>query len=455
MYGLGRLRLSAGAALVLATSFVSAGHCQPYPNGPQFQVNVYWTGHQFDSDVAMGPDGRFVVTWSSEGSSGSDTSELSVQARRWSASGSSESDEFQVNTYTNNGQYYPTVALDGLGRFVIAWASQGSGGTDDSNSSIQARRYSSLGVPEGPEFQVNTYTYGIQFEPDIAADSTGGFVVTWQSRGSHGNDTADDSVQLRRFTNAGLPVGSDFQVNEYTPGYQGAPAIASTPDGRFVVAWFSTLSGETDSSETSVHARVFDASGNPLTSQFQVNVITTSYQHAPAVAIAPDGEFVVAWHSYESSGPDTSGWSIQARRYSATGTPLGSEFQVNTDTTGTQTSPTVSMNAEGGFVIAWHSDVAGTGDSDIRCRRFLPGGLADGPEFQMNSYTPGNQALPSLASRAVGDLVVAFTSFGSPETDAWGNSVHARVFNALFSDGFEEGNTLRWSSSMPREARSR
>ena len=36
-------------------------------------------------------------------------------------------------------------------------------------------------APDGPEFQVNTYTTGDQTEPKVAADGSGRFVVVWQS----------------------------------------------------------------------------------------------------------------------------------------------------------------------------------------------------------------------------------------------------------------------------------
>ena len=36
-------------------------------------------------------------------------------------------------------------------------------------------------TPAGPELQVNTYTTGSQFGPDVAMDASGNFVVVWQS----------------------------------------------------------------------------------------------------------------------------------------------------------------------------------------------------------------------------------------------------------------------------------
>ena len=41
--------------------------------------------------------------------------------------------------------------------------------------------------PNGGEFQVNTFTLDFQYQPAVAADAQGNFVVVWQSNGSDGS----------------------------------------------------------------------------------------------------------------------------------------------------------------------------------------------------------------------------------------------------------------------------
>lgn len=52
--------------------------------------------------------------------------------------------EFQVNSYTTNGQTKPEVAVGIGGDFVVAWRSDDSSGTDDGSDSIQARIFRRL-----------------------------------------------------------------------------------------------------------------------------------------------------------------------------------------------------------------------------------------------------------------------------------------------------------------------
>ena len=116
--------------------YLSNGSAQ----GPEFQVNSYTTGGQSLPSVAAAADGSFVVTWQSYGSSGTDTNGYSIQAQRYASGGTILGGEFQVNTYTTSTQSEPSVAAAG-GEFVVAWRSLGSPGTDTSNESIQGRRY--------------------------------------------------------------------------------------------------------------------------------------------------------------------------------------------------------------------------------------------------------------------------------------------------------------------------
>src|SRR5205085_8521011 len=111
---------------------------------------------------------------------------------------------------------------------------------------------------------------------------------------------------------------------------------------------------------------------------------------APAAA----GDFVVTWSSV---GQDGSGYGIYAQRYSAAGAPLGSEFRVNTYTTSDQSQPSVAMGAAGDFIIAWSSIGQAGGVSDVYAQRYSVAGVALGTEFRVNTFTTGEQDIPATA----------------------------------------------------------
>ena len=71
--------------------------------------------------------------------------------------------------------------------------------------------------PVGKEFQVNTYTNDFQWSPSVAVLSGGGFVVTWQSAGQDGSSYG---VYGQVFESLGDKVGSEFRVNTYITNAQ-------------------------------------------------------------------------------------------------------------------------------------------------------------------------------------------------------------------------------------------
>lgn len=118
--------------------------------------------------------------------------------------------EIPVNTYTTNPQYAPSVAIDADGDFIVAWTSLGQ---DGSYGGIYAQRYNALGVAQGAEFKVNTTTASSQFEPAVAIDNDGDFVVTWTSSGQDGDG---NGVYAQRYNASGIAQGAEFRVNTHT-----------------------------------------------------------------------------------------------------------------------------------------------------------------------------------------------------------------------------------------------
>jgi hypothetical protein len=58
--------------------------------------------------------------------------------------------------------------------------------------------------------------------------------VIWQS---FGQDGSSEGLFAQEFSDDGLRVGGEFQVNTYTTDRQTDAAASSAPDGDFVVAW--------------------------------------------------------------------------------------------------------------------------------------------------------------------------------------------------------------------------
>jgi hypothetical protein len=210
----------------------------------------------------------------------------------------------------------PQVARSGSDGFVVVWVD---------NWTLQGRRLDAQGTPVGMQFELSG-DYPTYYNFGLGGDPTGRFVVTWESEGSDGDE---HGVVAQRFDAANTPLGSTFVVNTYTTGLQFNPSVAVDPDGTFVIAWESQV-GQ-DGYGSGVFAQRYDASGAPAGGEFQVNVTTALDQSYPAVATQPSGDFLVVWRDeHANCGPGC----VIGRRDDAGGAPQTGEFVVSDGSAG-------------------------------------------------------------------------------------------------------------------------
>ncbi len=110
------------------------------PVGTEFQINSYTTSEQRRPDVGVQQSGGFVAVWMSTGSFGNDDSNSSIQGRLYASNGLPLGLQGQINSFVAGDQGNPTLAAAN-GVFVVAWSSQGSSDTDTSDYSIQSQRF--------------------------------------------------------------------------------------------------------------------------------------------------------------------------------------------------------------------------------------------------------------------------------------------------------------------------
>jgi len=372
--------------------------------------------------------------------------------------------EFQVNTSTANAQEQSAVAHDAAGNFTVVWKNVVSAGV---HMPISAQRYNALGQPQGNEFSVTTLfsqnpavaakgqiwvawsafffphnrvylrrynsageAQGGNFRtsswnnhedyPAVASDSTGNAVVTWVSSG--GQDGSDLGIYARRYNAAGEAQGDAFRVNTYTTGSQDRPAVAMDSSGNFVITW-SSDGQEGEGKE--IYAQRYNAAGEAQEGEFRVNATTTDNQELPTVAMNSSGNFVIGW---SSNGQDGNGKGIYARRYSATGVAQSSEFQVNTYTTGDQDNASLSLDNTGNFVIGWSSNGQDGSQNGIYAQRYTAAGVAQGSEFRVNATTADQQSNPAISLDSSGNFVAVWDGAGAQ--DGSGSGVFSQLFNA-------------------------
>jgi hypothetical protein len=220
-----------------------------------------------------------------------------------------------------------------------------------------------------------------------------------------------------------LSAEGRFLVNQYGQHEQTFPVVAMNDSGQFVVVWRSHVN---DGRSGGVYARRYGADGAPVSDEFKVN--TTDVDVADwtsAVAMNGSGGFVVAWVAARED--DT---NVVARMFDSQGCSLTDEMPVSLSPNAAQSSPAISMNASGSFVIVW---TGWYGDA-IRGRNYVSGRVfhSDGcpatDEFQV--WGRAEEEWPAVAMDDSGQFVVSWIRMGNTYYRPYGEYVMYRRFQA-------------------------
>lgn len=374
-------------------------------NRTEFRVGDVDSAVQKEPVVGMNSRGDTVVVWYALGE-GDDS--YDVFAQRYNADGVAQGSSFRVNTHVSQAQNGGQVAVAENGDFVIVWHGNYEPGI---SREIYAREFNADGTPKGDEFQVNTTGHHGASDPSVAIAPNGDFVVVWNSlqqddpENLAGVQFGGVGVFAQRFNAAGEPVGTEFQVNTYTYGNQESPSVAMDASGNFVIAWTSYLQDETG---YSVYLQRYNADGTAVGGEYRVSD-EGLLGRVPVIAMAPDGDFVVAWESY-----DTNYWGVRAQRFNSAGVEVGDEFRVNTTMEDYQRFPSIAMNSDGDTVISWMSRNQDGDGYGLYAQRFDAAGERAGSEFRVNTFTTGTQSGYShtVAIDSDGDVVFVWNSAG-------------------------------------------
>jgi len=294
--------------------------------GVNFRVNNVGTGSQMKPKIAIDSAGDFTICWVDNRSGNYD-----IYAQRYNSSGGSVGPNFRVNDdLGTSSNWWPSVAMDTDGDFVICWYDERTGDYD-----IYAQRYNSSGDPVGANFRVSDdqgTTY--QGYPSIAMDTDGDFVICWEDQRS-----GDEDIYAQRYNSSGDTVGANFRVNDdLGTSYPWSPSIAMDSDGDFAICWYDYRSGDYD-----IYAQRYNSSGDTVGANFRVNDdLGTSDQASPSIAMDADGDFIICW-SDERNG----NYDIYAQRYHSDGTMWGSNYLVNQELSvpnPNQRYPSVALN---------------------------------------------------------------------------------------------------------------
>ena len=377
----------------------------------EIKANSYTNNSQQQPSVAALSDGGWISTWESNGQDGWDNG---IYAQRYSGDGQAVGNEFKVNSYIAYSQRNPSITKLNDGGFIIVWESQNK---NNFPGIISAQRYSSDGQKVGSEFDVSetrqvqtidstgfNKTNGNCYSPSVVTLKDGGWVIVYHSYNFESGYS--NGIYGQRYSSDGQKFGEEFRVNTYTTNDQKLASTAALGDGGWIVSWQSY--GQ-DGSENGVYAQRYSSDGNVAGNEFKVNTYTTNSQSSPSITTLKDGGWIISW---QSDGQDGSLSGVYAQHYSSDGQVVGNEFRANSYTNSDQTYPSITALNDGGWLISWTSSVQDGSGYGIYAQRYSSDGQPIGDEFRVNSYTDSYQMNPSVTVLNDGGWVISWQSSG-------------------------------------------
>ncbi len=325
--------------------------------------------------------------------------------------------ETLVNTTTADNQQRPEMAMDTSGNYVVVWESHLEDGDD---YGIYAQLYNSDGTTNGGQITISQTTAGAQRSPDVDMDDNGDFTVVWMS---YGEDNDGWGVYARRYNSDGTAKANDWRVNSTQTGNQMHPRVAVDDDGDIWFVW-----SDDDGDGFGVRGRHYTSAGAATSSPYWINTTTAGHQAHPDIACDANGNFTVVWQSH---GQDGDGKGIFAQQFDNTRTMVGSEFQVNATTAENQQEPSIAMDDAGNFMVTWTSYNQDGDHHGIYGQIYNSSASVTVSEFAVNTTTTNSQDHPSVSVIESGNYTVAWTSWAQ---DGDKGGVYTRSFQ---SDGNE------------------
>jgi hypothetical protein len=237
--------------------------------GTNFKVNDdQGSASQNYPSIAADGNGNFIITWYDGRNGNSD-----IYAQRYSSDGSVLGTNFKVNDDQGSAsQYYPSIAADGNGNFIITWW--------DSRADIYAQRYSSDGSALGTNFTVPDQGSAYPKEPSIAADSSGNFIITWEDMRN-----GDYDIYAQRYSSDGSALDTNFKVNDQASlmQFDKKPSIAADGSGNFIITWEDQRNGR--SYPENIYAQRYSCDGDTIGSNLRITGTNESIQVYPDVIL--------------------------------------------------------------------------------------------------------------------------------------------------------------------------
>ncbi|MEZ4087390.1 MAG: hypothetical protein R3B71_03580 [Candidatus Gracilibacteria bacterium] len=332
-------------------------------------VNTSTTGDQQNPDVAMDRDGNFIIVWEGAGDQTGEEDTNGVFLQAFQADGTPIGGESRANINTTaTAELSPVVTVDYDGpnnatRFMVGW-SQYSASLDYGNY-IQRYDVDFTQTATGPSRIGGPIDYfpttDIETLEGLAINSLGEFALVWSQDDGAGTInfyysiwTQDQSTLLGKTL---LNTETSGATPDVAADKMPRSSLDDTNSRSFIFTYGDSSNNlyvirQNCSDPDPGNGTNIDVTCSQSGSKLIANDATAAFSN-PSISADYLGNFTVAW---EETGSDGNGTGIVSQSFNYQGKRINQNINVNTTTTGNQTSPDIAMNTDGFYTIIFEDE---------------------------------------------------------------------------------------------------
>ena len=243
------------------------------------------------------------------------------------------------------------IAASAAGDVGVVWSRRLAGGQHE----LLLRRLSPVGT-WGPIVTVEPAAGG----NPLASVAVGGgqIVVVWQGQSGPGR------AFMRRFDLDLRPFAAKKLIASYVPPHTSHPRVAVSQGGQIAAAWHD---GTNPAFGVDIRGQIFLPDGTPraygrLAPILPDELLNEGLPFRPAIASDRVGglALVFEWEQGYDAG-DIDGTGIRVAIYNHLGDEVADAYFLNTQSQGSQRNPAVTLADDGQFLVAWETPVSSAG----------------------------------------------------------------------------------------------
>jgi len=291
----------------------------------------------------------------------------------------------QNSGYNYGGQKNPGISgINKDNRFAVVWQDS----TNSTRYRIRARIFTISGEPTTGDILVSINDLRPKFRPRVAMHKySGRFVIVWTEY----SDLNNSNVYARLLGPDGGYLSDTILVNQHVSGerHHRRPAVCCSDSG-IVVVWEDWRNGD----YPCIWAQRFDLDLRQVGNNYRVSGPSNHayYPDVSTVSYTEDGFHAVVW---EDRGTGSLR-NVFMRKFTWRDTLTG-PVKVNPTALTTSYAPTVAVQPDQGFVVAWHDSVNGNVKRQVFAR-YCPRNSEPANILRLWDDSTRNQSYPSVSA---------------------------------------------------------